>query len=374
VSLPAQASDLSSLLSALGRERSASSRLRLVARSWNLLQQLSREERERVALALGSGWLWKRLERYFLADGELRPWELAVKRVLEQAGSAEPAELRQLASSLAGKDRRGLPDLLQSTLREVLAEEATLREYAAGAKQADAAEGIDEEGAAAGRPTRGSGDAAKVRRRRIAASQRVEVESAARAEAPAEPSPPVPASEPVYEQPAPPPERGPSARSATAGARPAPPRADPFAPRPAPAPAPPEPQRTGSRLPTLPAPSPTAPLSSRERLARLRALHVRPERATALGPEARAALLDALGPGWAARRALSQLLRSGAVSDLAEALALVERLRSPVQRSWCLGDLVAHWHLDAEEQQRVLDAAPSAGARRRLEQRLAARR
>ena len=83
----------------------------------------------------------------------------------------------------------------------------------------------------------------------------------------------------------------------------------------------------------------------------------------------RAALLDRLAGGWAARRALSQLIRREQIHDLDEALWLVERLDSPFRRTWCLGDLVASWNLSVEEIERVVSAAPTPAAGRRLRSR-----
>ena len=63
------------------------------------------------------------------------------------------------------------------------------------------------------------------------------------------------------------------------------------------------------------------------------------------------------------------MISARSLDDLDEALSLVERLGGPSQRVWCLADLLAHWPLEADEIARVLDAAPSEAARRRLEHR-----
>ena len=86
-------------------------------------------------------------------------------------------------------------------------------------------------------------------------------------------------------------------------------------------------------------------------------------------PGQRAHLVASLGPGWAARRALSEMISAGTIADLEEALRLARGLSSGAQQSWCLGDIVARWELDELQLERVLEAAPSPAARRRLESR-----
>ena len=76
--------------------------------------------------------------------------------------------------------------------------------------------------------------------------------------------------------------------------------------------------------------------------------------------------LDSLGGGWAARRALSALIRERVLTDLDEALELIGHLDGDAARGWCLGDLLHSWPLDGGERRRVLAAAPSPAWRRRL--------
>jgi hypothetical protein len=356
----------------LRRERSPREKLSLIARSWRLLQGLTQEERERVALAFGSEWLWKRLERLFLADGKLLAWEVGVKRVLERAGGADPADLRAAAASLRARDLRGLPDILLDTLREALEGEAALRERGAGGAVARAqVEIVPEPGEDAAWP---GGDEPEARPVEAQAPRPVEPAGPRPVEARAARPP-----EPPRPEPLPPLEDG-----AAPGAR-APESAPPSeAPPCTPAVAVP-PRRDGHvaaarELEPEPAALPAAVssaspgLAAGERLARLRALRADPACAARLGPEERLALLDALGPGWASRRALSILLCSRAVSGLDEALALVARLPSAAQRVWCLADLLACWDLDDAGRKRVLDAAPGSAARRRLAGRCAGAR
>ena len=110
--------------------------------------------------------------------------------------------------------------------------------------------------------------------------------------------------------------------------------------------------------------------SAIERMAALRALH-RKGSGSAPNAAGRARFLARLGPGWASRRGLTEMIRAGALEDLDEALALIQRLETDVQRTWCLGDLVEHWELGAQEIAAVLAAAPTHAARRRLAGRVA---
>ena len=107
-------------------------------------------------------------------------------------------------------------------------------------------------------------------------------------------------------------------------------------------------------------------LSATDKLNLLRTLHADPGYGARLGRSGRAQLLARLGPGWAARRALSELIRGQAVDDLDEALQLAGDLLSDVQNAWCLGDLVQHWALDETELERVLQAARNPAAASRL--------
>lgn len=77
-------------------------------------------------------------------------------------------------------------------------------------------------------------------------------------------------------------------------------------------------------------------------------------------------LLDSLGGGWAARRVLSTWLRERIISDLDEALELIEHLEGDAARGWCLADLLHSWPLDKSQRSRVLAAAPGPAWRRRL--------
>jgi len=83
------------------------------------------------------------------------------------------------------------------------------------------------------------------------------------------------------------------------------------------------------------------------------------------------AVVEAFPDGWARRRALVELLRTGAPAALGDALGLLETLGSERDRLWCLGTLAENRRaLNPQDRETLLAAAPSPTARRRLERRL----
>jgi hypothetical protein len=115
---------------------------------------------------------------------------------------------------------------------------------------------------------------------------------------------------------------------------------------------------------------PRGALTAVQRLRELRELRQNPAGVAALGVSGRAELVAKLGSGWASRRAVSELIRGGALTGVDESLRLIARLDTPARRSWCLGVLIDNVKLSAAERERVLEAAPTAAARRRLGLRL----
>jgi hypothetical protein len=106
-------------------------------------------------------------------------------------------------------------------------------------------------------------------------------------------------------------------------------------------------------------------LTPRFRLLRRRIGEVR-----RLSPAELRGVLEAFPDGWARRRALVDLIEAGVPARTAEALALLDALQSPGDRSWCRGTLAKSRELSPEEQAALLQAAPTAAGRRRLELRL----
>jgi hypothetical protein len=106
-------------------------------------------------------------------------------------------------------------------------------------------------------------------------------------------------------------------------------------------------------------------LTSRFRLLRRQMDEIR-----RLTPAELRGILEVFPDGWARRRALLELMAAGVPERTADALSLVEALQAPRDRSWCLGALADGRTLSADEQTAILQAAPNASGRRRLELRL----
>jgi len=338
---------LESLLRALARERSLRGRLRVLGRAWTLLRSLSPAEREQVAMRLGSRWAWRRVEKAFLADGELDESERLVGQAFERLGRADPRELRDMARAIRRGDVGGAHDSLLLTLTEALEEEAGDAETRESEPEPEppAAE-PDPEPPAAPRST----TATEV----VDSAAGVLASVRARATEPSASGPRVPEAAGTRSAPAPPPARAPVSTA---------PPSTPPEPRVPPPAEPPD-------IPTLPSPGAG---SGGRRLRVLRDLQRQEQPGADLGRTGRAALLDSLGGGWASRRALSRMIAARSLDGADEALDLIGRLLRPAQQAWCLADLLAHWELAPDEVERVLAAAPSDAARRRLLRRCAAR-
>ncbi|MGH0031899.1 MAG: hypothetical protein ACQGVC_19085 [Myxococcota bacterium] len=334
---------LEELLRALGRERNLRGRLRVLARAWALLRSLSPAQREQVALRVGSRWAWRRIEKSFLRDGELDEAEQMIGTAFQRMGEADPQEIRRLARSIREGDKQTTRDLLMLTLTEALEEEAEERE-----EQEEATP--EPEPVVVGQLEEPEAAAAEVPQ---VVERPTEVLASSRARVVAEPEPaPQPEPAPV---PAPAPASTPT---------PALPAAPVHLPPPAPEPIPlagPEPDPPAAGI---------TQLNGTERLRVLRELQRSDAPAKARGRAGRAELLDALGGGWATRRALSRMIAAGSLDDVDEALEHVRRLGRPGQQTWCLADLLVHGALTGPEIERVLDAAPSDAARRRLARRV----
>ncbi|HYN20407.1 MAG TPA: hypothetical protein VE078_05575, partial [Thermoanaerobaculia bacterium] len=147
----------------------------------------------------------------------------------------------------------------------------------------------------------------------------------------------------------------------------------------APAPAPPVHVPAVVVKPAEP-PRETAPPTRGELAERLAAVHVltsrfrllrrRMDETRRLSPAELRGILEVFPDGWARRRALLELIAAGIPERSADALSLVDILQSPGDRSWCLGALADRRALSAEEKNALLQAAPNASGRRRLELRL----
>lgn len=333
---------LKDLLGELGDARGLRGRLRILARSFELLRNLTPADRERVALEVGSDWAWKQVERTFMKDGRLSEGEQVIRQAFETIGSADPAELRQAARRIRQRDTEGLEQAAIETLERILEEDGALSEDAGEVDVAEAPDTIVD-----------------VALSNVATEQEAEgiEQEAAPAEVPAasEPAPPEPAPTTFRRLPNP-------GQPLSSPAPPKPPRpAAPDRPRPV--------RREATSPPPERAPALDFP-TSRQRLRALRSLRT-PGHAERLGSETRRRWIEGLAGNWAGRRALSAMIKDQAITDVDEALALIALLARDSDKLWCLIDWIETRPVEDADRTRILDAAPTPTARRRLERRIA---
>ena len=376
------------LLRQLSDERTLPGRLRLLARSWKLLEALSPLQRQRVALGVGSKFAWRHLEKLLRRDGALSESDLVVKRALQAVGSADPAELRQLAVAVRSGDRQRAGRSINKLLELAIVEEADeadsadrWREAAEPVPQAR----IEDAEAAESQPQAVEIHAVAPAPEAVSGVKDARVPSPPAAPIDAGPSvaaivPPAVAVDPgASVDPIVPPAVAADTAATdvglVAGAVAAVEKARPRRRKRRKA-APPRPTSQASEEIATPVAVHDALLVSQgtpgsvvDELAILRSLGG--HGTAAFGRRERAELLASLGRDWTRRRALSRMIQSHAVADVSEALQLVELIESPSQRAWCLADVLALWELTESDRRRVLDAVPSEGARRRLAKRSA---
>jgi hypothetical protein len=322
---------LPELVDQLGRTFSPFERLKIVARAWSLLRQMSPEQRMIVAAQLG-----------------LDQADEVVKVIAEKSGSQTSPVLMSMIDRAQTKGLVHLPQLI-TDLKDPQRRIERLRKGAeavgtalvegdpqvpwlppgtvAPAAPAKAAPPAPPPPAAPAKP----------------APPPVPVVAPAAPVLPPAPAPPPPAPAPVVAAPAPPP-----------------------APRPAPAPLrepakPPMASALAERLAAVPA------LTARFRLLRLSM-----DDAKRLSAADLRTLVDVFPDGWARRRAVLELLRAGVPGKLAEALPLVGSLSSERDRAWCLGELIESRDVPEGEREAILGTVASPTARRRLERRMGA--
>jgi hypothetical protein len=85
-----------------------------------------------------------------------------------------------------------------------------------------------------------------------------------------------------------------------------------------------------------------------------------------LGPPELAAILDAFPVGWARRRALEVLFRANVPVGFSDALALIEQLDDPAHRAWALSTLISTRSLELQHVDELLEMEVSPTMRRRL--------
>lgn len=311
------------LLAQLREAKSPLGRIRVVTRAWRLLRNLSRQDRVAIAAQIGIEGADDLVEFIATHQGTTPPAELI--GALNNLQKVDPATLKSLASKM--RDPRQRSQVVTQGLKAV---ESAL---------------IGPEAKPAAPPPPPSKPAPPPVTVRPAASW--PLWEAAPAPAPV---PPAPAPTPV-----------PSPVAVKSVEPPIPPPAPVAAPAPVRPPKPAVPIRTAlaEELAAVPA------LTARFRLLRRRIGEVH-----RLSPEDLRAVLAAFPDGWARRRALVDLIEAGVPERTADVLSLMEALQSPGDRSWCLGTLADARKLPPDERAALLQAAPTAAGRRRLELRL----
>lgn len=335
---PSPSAQAAELIARLRSARSPLARARVVIGAWRTVRSLSPRDRSDLVTQLG-----------------LEGADDLVEVIAAHQGSKPPVELIQAVNQMQKLD----PDDLQSVVRRMRDPRRRSAAIQEGLKALETLEAN-----LAGPPP---GPPAGF--------------TASRPAAPAPPAPPVPAQPaPVTVMPA----ASWPLRAATPSPQPQPapsPVAAPAAPAPALAPEPPKPAGRPAPVQPAPAAEPAAAAAVRASLAeelaavpvltsRFRLLRRRLAAARRLSPAELRGVVEAFEDGWARRRALSELLEAGLPARAADALALVDTLQSPGDRTWCLGTLADSRLLSSEEKAALLQAAPTPAGRRRLGLRL----
>jgi hypothetical protein len=384
---------LEELIKRLEAERGMGRKVRLLAGSWPLLSKLSPKQRERVALAVGSRWAWRNLESMFGHPDKLSDSQIQVKNLFERIGTADPDELRELGKEIKKGGIGGAQSRLLGALEHALEENLDAEQHlespeleppkltASGtSSQKDAPtppppppwlpgnmlEELDEPEAPYRSPAQkpvaaaaavagatlskepGSSSSDEPRQDTPKIEADATPESPAPAHGRTEPEEELPTSSPITSETAAPPSD----------------RPDPIE------------ETDHTETSVEPVLVEDEPAHSRRRetvtLSAVESLHTLQRLSSgklASSRTSRAALVGSLGSGWAARRAVSSMIRSHAVADVGEALDLIRSLPKSTQQAWCLGDLLQHWQLDDDARKHVLAAAPTPAAKRRLTQR-----
>lgn len=332
--MPLEEPLFSELIQRLDGERGMRRKVSLLVGSWSLLRKLSPEQRESVALAVGNRWAWRNIESLFGHAGELSNSQRQVKDFFDSMGRTDPGKLQEVSSEIRQEGFRAAAKHVLGAVEEVLGDDEPRLDQ----EPVDPVGGETEVGASPAQEREGAVD--------VQQEVPSDIEVRPGEPEPLEPPPKKPAERLTVEPPVAELEPDPE---------PKPLESEPQGP--AVEPAPEEDQPFEYRQQDVVA------LSAIESLRALRRLangQVSPTRS------GRAAMIDSLASGWAARRALTSIIRSHSVADLDEALALIRRLPGATQQTWCLGDLIQYWNLDEGGRRRVLAAAPTEADRRRL--------
>ena len=326
------ASTLPELVDQLGRTHSPFERLKILARAWGLLRKMTPQERMTVAAQLG-----------------LDHADDLVEVIAKRSGTQASPALISMIEKAQVKGTAQLPGLI-ADLRDPGKRAERLRQ---------GAQTLLEEAAPA-RPVPPPAPAPAAPQPKVL-----------------QPPPAVAAPAPVPLQPPPPPVPAPAAPPAVVAPPAPPPPPAPAAPAPKmqePAPvAPPKPQPAPASMPAGDYGLAGELAAASSLTARFHALRQHLAEVKGTSAEQLRAVLETFPDGWARRRALLELLRSGAVAGLRDALGLVESLGTERDRVWCLGALTDSRSLSDNEKEALLAMAGSRSARRRLEHRLGGR-
>lgn len=332
------------ILTQLRGAKSPLARVRVVARAWRVLRNLTPAERMTIATQIG-------------IDGA----DDLIEAIAAHQGTTPPAELMGTLNNLQKVDA--------GTLKSIAAKVRDPRQRGQVVSQ-----GLKALESALIGPEAQPAPPPKPRKPPAAPTPAVTVKPAASwplreaTPAPPKPAPPPAAPAPVAPAPAPPapvvvkppePVKTVAAPAPVAPVIPAPPAPPAKPPEPPREPAAPTRGALAEALSAVPA------LNARFRLFRRRIGEVR-----RLSPADLRGVLEAFPDGWARRRALVDLIEAGVPERTADVLALMDALQSAGDRSWCLGTLADARKLSPEERSALLQAAPTAAGRRRLALRL----
>lgn len=338
--------ELAKLITQIRSTRSPLARLRLLARGWQAVRSLSREERIQVARFMGLHGFEELLER------------------LGRGGAVEAEEIHGLLAAAEDLEPSKVSEVLRSLRQPEQRAELVRR---AAASLADRLS--HDQGAAKPAPVRAPSPPVK----RAAPSRPKPPQSPAPAEAPAPaasaaPAPssetrPIQASRAPRPAPVPPP-----ARAALPAGSPAEGReagddrtAGDLHPVPAHVPAAPSPRSSAGTERVLEGIRSASSIVARFRILR-RSLS--PE--SGLEGDRLDAILAAFPAGWGRRRALASILRAGLPRSFDAAVAAIEGLERPADRLWCIRALAEGRRLRDAERKRVVEVPMPASQRRRL--------
>lgn len=341
--------DLLDLILQMKEGKSPLARVRVIARAWRTVRNLTPKQRYEVAVQLG-------------LDGA----DDLVEAIAAHQGTAPPAELMKAVNEVQKMD--------PATVKAIAAKVRDPRQRGEGVKQGLRAI----EDALAGPAPAQPGFQATWLPKNVTPTPPTPPKP------PKLVAPPPPPTPPAVAKPAPvPPAPVPTPVAIPAPvAAPAPIPAPPPVPAPVPAPAPVAPPPPPAR-PAEPVREPAAPVqnSLAGHLASIPALtarfrHLRRhldshgDQVRRLSAGELREVLEIFPDGWARRRALSELIGAGVPAQTADALSLMDILQAAGDRAWCLGVLADSRILTSEERSALLGAAATPTGRRRLELRL----